>query len=144
MWGRLNNKDTFYPLPPSSPFAFSLSQHQDLFQWVGSLHQVVKELQLQCQSFQWIFKVGFIPKYNKKQLARLKSTLDVFFLLHLLLMKCWEFIWRATGSPPFIHHPQNYSAGGSLGGPHSSCGSRWLRLTQLGWLQSLIHIFGSW
>ena len=25
-----------YPLPPSSPFAFNLSQHQGLFQWVGS------------------------------------------------------------------------------------------------------------
>ena len=37
---------------PSS-FAFSLSQHQDLFQWVSSLHQVAKvlELQLQQQSF---------------------------------------------------------------------------------------------
>ena len=36
-----------------------LSQHQDLFQWVGSLHQVAKllELQLQHQSFHWIFRV---------------------------------------------------------------------------------------
>ena len=32
-----------------------------LFQWVGSLHQVAKvlKLQLQCQSFQWIFGVDF-------------------------------------------------------------------------------------
>ena len=38
---------------PSSP-AFSLSQHQGLFQRVSSLHQVAKvlELQLQHQSFQ--------------------------------------------------------------------------------------------
>ena len=50
-----------HPLPPSSPFAFSLSQHQGLFQWVGSLHLVAKilELQLQYQSFQWIFRVDF-------------------------------------------------------------------------------------
>ena len=43
---------------PSSP-AFNLSQHQGLFQWVSSLHQVVKglEFQLQHQSFQWIFRV---------------------------------------------------------------------------------------
>ena len=36
-----------------SPPAFSLSQHQGLFQWVRSLHQVAKvlELQLQHQSF---------------------------------------------------------------------------------------------
>ena len=34
--------------------ALNLSQHQDLFQLVGSLHQVAKllELQLQHQSFQ--------------------------------------------------------------------------------------------
>ena len=29
-----------HPLPPFSPFAFSLSQHQGLFQWVSSLYQV--------------------------------------------------------------------------------------------------------
>ena len=40
----------------------SLSQPQGLFQWVGSLHQRAKvlELQLQPQSFQWIFKVDFL------------------------------------------------------------------------------------
>ena len=45
------------------PFSSSLnlSQHQGLFQWVSSLHQVAKvlEFQLQHQSFQWIFRVGF-------------------------------------------------------------------------------------
>ena len=42
--------DAIYPshfLPPSSPFAFNLSQHQGLFQWAGSLHQVAKILELQ-------------------------------------------------------------------------------------------------
>ena len=33
-------------LPPSHPF-LNLSQHQDLFQWVSSSHQVVKVLELQ-------------------------------------------------------------------------------------------------
>ena len=47
--------------PPSSP-ALNLSQHQALFQWVASLHQVAKvlELQLQHQSFPWIFRVDFL------------------------------------------------------------------------------------
>ena len=45
---------------PSSPFAFSLSQHQGLFQWVDSSHQVAKILELQHQSFQWIFRVDFL------------------------------------------------------------------------------------
>ena len=46
----------FHPLQLSpSPPAFSLSQHQGLFKWVSSLHQVAKvlEFQLQYQSLQW-------------------------------------------------------------------------------------------
>ena len=49
--------------PLSSPFpAFILSQHQGLFSWVGSSHQVAKvlELQLQHQSFQWILRIAFL------------------------------------------------------------------------------------
>ena len=44
-------------LSPSPP-AFNLSQHQGLFLWVSSLHQVAKvlEFQLQHQSFPWIFR----------------------------------------------------------------------------------------
>ena len=49
-----------HPLSPTSLFAFNLSQHQSLFQWVGSLHQVAKVLELQHQSFQWIFRVAFL------------------------------------------------------------------------------------
>ena len=47
------------------PFASSLSQHQGLFQWVGSSHQVAKvlELQLQHQSFQWIFRIDFLQDW---------------------------------------------------------------------------------
>ena len=51
-----------HPLSSSSPLALNLFQHQGLFQWVGSSHQVAKvlELQLQLQSFQWIFRVDFL------------------------------------------------------------------------------------
>ena len=50
------------PLSSPSPPAFSLSQHQGLFQWVSSLYQVAKvlELQFQHQSFQWIFRTHFL------------------------------------------------------------------------------------
>ena len=46
------------PSPPS----FDLSQHQGLFKWVSSSHQVAKvlEFQLQHQSFQWIFRTDFL------------------------------------------------------------------------------------
>ena len=44
-----------HPLSSPSPPAFNISQHQGLFQWVGSSHQVAKllEFQLQHQSLQW-------------------------------------------------------------------------------------------
>ena len=42
----------------SPSLAFNLSQHQGLFKWVSSSHQVAKVLgfQLQHQFFQWIFR----------------------------------------------------------------------------------------
>ena len=49
-----------HPLSPPSPPAFNLSQHQGLFQRVASSHQVAKVLELQLQSFQWIFSVDFL------------------------------------------------------------------------------------
>ena len=36
-----------HPLLPPSPLAFNLSQHQGLFQWVGSSHQVATVLKRQ-------------------------------------------------------------------------------------------------
>ena len=44
-----------HPLSSPSPPALNLSQHQGLFKWVSSLHQVAKvlEFQLQHRSFQW-------------------------------------------------------------------------------------------
>ena len=53
-----------HPLLSPSPFAFNLSQHQRLFQWVNSSHHVAKvlELRLQHQFFQWIFRVDCICK----------------------------------------------------------------------------------
>ena len=56
--------DAIQPSPPlSSPSpAFNLSQHQGLFRWVSSLHQVAKilEFQLQYQSFQWTPRTDFL------------------------------------------------------------------------------------
>ena len=48
-----------YPLASPFPPTFNLSQHQSLFRWVSSSHQVAKvlEFQLQHQSFQWIFRI---------------------------------------------------------------------------------------
>ena len=68
-------------LIPSS--GLCLSQHQGLFQWVSSSHQVSKglELQLQHQSFQWIVKVdlgltGLISLQSKER-SRVFSNISV-------------------------------------------------------------------
>ena len=80
-----------HPLSSPSP-TFNLSQHQGLFQWLSSLHQVAKllELQLQRQSFQWIFRTDFL--YNglqSKGLSRVFSNITVqkhqFFCAQLSL-----------------------------------------------------------
>ena len=51
-----------HPLSSSSPPTLSLSQHQGLFQWVSSSHQVAKllEFQLQHQSFQWTTRTDLL------------------------------------------------------------------------------------
>ena len=51
-----------HPLSTPSPPALNLSQHQGLFQWVNSLHQVAKvlEFQLQHQSFQWTHRTDLL------------------------------------------------------------------------------------
>ena len=45
-----------HPLSSLDPPAFNFSHHQGLFQWVSSSHQVAKVLELQHQSFQWIYR----------------------------------------------------------------------------------------
>ena len=74
-----------HPLLLPSPPAHNLSQHQSLFQKVGSSHQVAKVLglQLQQQSFQWIFRVDFLLgltgliSLQSKRLSRVFSSTTV-------------------------------------------------------------------
>ena len=51
-----------HPLSSPSPPTFNLPQHQGLFKWVSSTHQVAKvlERQLQHQFFQWIIRTDFL------------------------------------------------------------------------------------
>ena len=91
-----------HPLSSPSPPAFSLSQHQGLFQWVTSSHQVAKvlEFQLQHQSFQWIFRTDFLYDWlDRFDLLAVQGTLkrllqhhsskasilwhSAFFIVHL-------------------------------------------------------------
>ena len=51
-----------HPLSSPSPPAPNPSQHQGLFQWVNSSHEVAKvlEFQLQHQSFQWTLRTDLL------------------------------------------------------------------------------------
>ena len=51
-----------HPLLTPSPPALNLSQHQGLFKWVSSSHQVAKvlEFQLQHQSLQWTRRMDWL------------------------------------------------------------------------------------
>ena len=53
-----------HPLSSSSPPVLNLSQHQGLFKWVRSSHQVaeVLEFQLQHQSYQWTPRTDFLKE----------------------------------------------------------------------------------
>ena len=70
-----------YPLLSPSPPPFNLSQHQGLFKWVSSLHQVTKvlEFQLQHQSFQWIFRADFPSGWTGWISLQSKGLSRVFF-----------------------------------------------------------------
>ena len=51
-----------HPLSSPSPPTFSLSQHQGLFKWDSSSHQVAKvlEIHFELQSFQWILRTDWL------------------------------------------------------------------------------------
>ena len=71
------------PLSPPSPPALSFSRHQGLFQWVGSFHQMATVLELQQQSFQWIFRlISF--RIDWFDLLAVQGTLRSLLQLHNL------------------------------------------------------------
>ena len=74
-----------HPLSSPYPPAFNLSQHQGLFQWVRSLHQVAKvlEFQLQHQSFQWIFRADSF-RMDWLDLLAVQESLSTLLQYHSL------------------------------------------------------------
>ena len=76
------------PLLSPSPPAVYLSQHQGLFQWVGSSHKMAKvvEFQLQHQSFQWIFRVDFLGSHCCPRDSQESSPAPQFESIHSLAL----------------------------------------------------------
>ena len=86
-----------HPLSPSSPSAFNLAQHQDLFRWVVCSHQVTK-VSLQHQSFKWVFRIDLLAVQGilKGLLQQFKSTnfsCYVFFIDCLALTAVQDY-WK--------------------------------------------------
>ena len=73
-----------HPLSSPSPPAFNLSQCQSLFQWVSSLHQAAKVLELQHQSFQWIVKVDFLCYARWKSFRHLLYNIEPMVMDRIL------------------------------------------------------------
>ena len=70
----------FHPLLSPSPPAFNLSQHQGLFKWVSSSHQVAKKLefQIQQQSYQWTLRTDLL-KMDWLDLLAVQGLSRVFY-----------------------------------------------------------------
>ena len=71
-----------HPLPLSSPFAFSFSQHQSLFQWVGSSIRWLKY---------WRFSISIIP--SNEYLGLISFKIDWF---DLLAVKGFSTVFSST------------------------------------------------
>ena len=70
----------FYPLSLPSPPAFNISQHQGLFQWVSSLHQVAKYIGPSASASVLPVNVqGWFPLvFDRCHLLAVQGTLESF------------------------------------------------------------------
>ena len=122
-----------HPLSSPSSTAFNLSQHQGLFKWVSSSHQVAKllEFQFQHQSFWWIFRtdsfrrdVCFLHSINSVYVSIPTSQFlppnpsppwyPYTYSLHLCLFLCFanKLIYTIFNR---VHRGVNPSAGRNVG-----------------------------
>ena len=92
-----------HPLSSPSPPAFNLSQHQGLFQWVSSSHQMAKvlEFQLQHQSFQWIFQTDLLQN-GWLDLLAVQGTLKSLLQHHSSKA---SILWRSAFFTVQLSHP---------------------------------------
>ena len=101
-----------HPLLSPSPPAFNLYQHQGLFKWVSSSHQVAKvlELQLQHQFFQWtpgtdLLQDGLVGSPSSPRDSQESSPTPQFKSINSLVL---SFLYSPTLTS--IHdHWKNYS-----------------------------------
>ena len=96
-----------HPTISSSVILFSsrlhLSQHQGLFKWVSSSHQVAKVLdfQLQRQSFQWMFRTDFL-RMDWLDLLAVQGTLKSLLQHHSSKA---SILWHSAFFMVQLSHP---------------------------------------
>ena len=93
------------PHPLSSPYppAFSLSQHQGLFKWVSSLHQMAKVLELQLQHLSFNEYSGLISfRMDWLDLLAVQGTLKSLLQHHsskASILQCSAFFMVQLSHP---------------------------------------------
>ena len=92
-----------HPLSSPSPPTFNLAQHQGFFKWVSSSHQVAKALalQLQHESFQWIFTVISF-RIDWFDLLAVQGTLKSLLQPHSSKA---SILWRSAFFTVQLSHP---------------------------------------
>ena len=97
-----------YPLLSLSPPAFNLSQHQGLFNWVSSSHQVAKVLEFQPhhQSFQWTLRILWNSPGQDTGVGSLSLLQGIFPTQgsNLGLLHCRQILYQLNhqGSPRIL------------------------------------------
>ena len=93
-----------HPLSPPSPSALNLSQHQDFFQWVGSLHQVAKVYSgLISFRIDWFDLLAFqgtlksFLQHNSSKASKCMSDVDFFVILKKNLWYCLLMVVTVVG-----------------------------------------------
>ena len=95
-----------HPLSLPSPLALNLSQHQGLFQWVGSSHQVAKvlELSFSISRKQILKKSGYM--YTNNWFTMLYSRKYKILWINYTPIKFLKQIIKLKRSPQEIEIPQ--------------------------------------
>ena len=93
-----------HPLSAPSPPTFHLSQHQGLFLWVSSSHQVAKVLEFwfQHQPFRWILRTDISFRMDWLDLLAVQGTLKSLLQHHSSKA---SIIWRSAFFIVQLSHP---------------------------------------
>ena len=134
-----------HPLSSPYPLSFNLSQHQGVFQWVSSLHQVAKvlEFQLQHQSFQWIFRTDFLSDWLVESPCSPRDSQGSSPTPQLKAsLRCPVYRMPFFPNQCFCFNRRGFEAG------RSSCIviqplPIWLAAIPVLWLQEILHSFSA-